>query len=97
MCAQALVARHKDVADGVASWRRQREAELLALVLQEVVRDLHEDARAVASQRIGAHGTAVLEIGEDLEGVGDDVMRFAAIEVGNETDTTGVALVRRVV
>ena len=63
--AQALVARHEDVADGVAAGRRQREAELLALLLEEVVRDLNEHAGAVAGQRVGAHGAAMLEVLED--------------------------------
>ena len=95
--AQALVARHEDVADGIAAGRRQREAELLALVLEEVVRDLNEHAGAVAGQRVGAHGAAVLEVGENLERVGDDLMRLAALEVGDEADAARIALVRRVV
>ena len=97
MGAQALVARHEDVADGIAAGRRQREAELAALVLEEVVRDLNEHAGAVAGQRVGAHGAAVLEVGEDLERVGDDLMRLAALEVGDEADATRIVLVRRVI
>jgi hypothetical protein len=74
------------VADRVTAGRRQREAELLALVLEEVVRDLNEHAGAVTGQRVGTDCAAVLEVGEDLEGVGDDLMRLAAVEVGDEAD-----------
>ena len=81
----------------VAAGRGQREAELLALLLEEVVRDLNEHAGAVAGQRVGAHRAAVLEVGEDLERVGDDLMRLAALEVGDEADAAGIVLVRRVV
>ena len=95
--AQALVARHEDVADGVAAGRRQVEAELLALLLEEVVRDLNEHAGAVAGQRVGAHGAAVLEIGENLQRVGNDLMRLAALQVGDEADAARIVLVRRVV
>ena len=97
MGAQALIARHEDVAGGIAAGRRQREAELAALVLEEVVRDLNEHAGAVAGQRVGAHCAAVLEVGENLEGVGDDLMRFAALEIGDEADATRIALVRRII
>ncbi len=48
--------------------RRQREAELLAGVGEEVVRDLHQDARAVAGSRVAAAGAAVLEVAQDLRG-----------------------------
>ena len=61
------------------------------------MRDLDQDAGAVAGERVGADGTAVLEVGEDLERVGDDLVRLAALEVGDEADAAGVVLMRRVI
>ena len=44
---------------------RQSEAELGRLLGEELVRDLHQDAGAVAHARIGADRAAVLEIAQD--------------------------------
>ena len=69
MRAQALVARQKDVTDGVAADRRQSEAEPAAFLLEEVVRDLDQDAGAVAGERIGADRAAMLEVLQDAQRV----------------------------
>ena len=60
------------------------------LALEEGVRDLHQDAGAVAGARIGADRAAMLEIAEDAERVGDDLMRLAALDVGDEADAAGI-------
>ncbi len=95
--AQALVLRQEDVADGIAPLRGQREAELAALVFQEVVRDLHQHAGAVAGQGVGADGATVLEVFEDLERVRDDLGRLASLHVGDEADAAGIALMRGII
>ena len=91
------VARHEQRADGVFAGLRQREAELLRLAREERVRDLHEDARAVAGARIGADRAAMLEIAQDRQRVGDDLMRLAALDVGDEADAAGILFQRRIV
>ena len=61
------------------------------------MRNLNEDTGAVARQRIGADGTAMLKVYENLQSVFDDLMRFGTLQVGNEADTAGIFLKRRVV
>ena len=62
--------RHEQRADRVLAGLRQLEADLGGLAREEGVRDLHEDAGAVAGARIGADRAAMLEIAEDGERVG---------------------------
>src|SRR5262249_8581121 len=46
---------------------------------------------------IGADRAAVFEIAEDLQRVFDDLMRLAALDVGDETDAAGIFVVARIV
>src|SRR5690606_13893284 len=64
---------------------------------EELVRDLHEDARAVARAWVGADGAAMLEVLEDVQAVFDDLVRLAALDVGDEADAAGILFERRVV
>ena len=94
--AQPLVLRHEDMADRVVAGLRQLDVELGAFLDQEVVRDLDEDARAVAGDRVRTHGTAMLEVLEDVERVLDDAMRLATLQVGDEADAARVMLAQRI-
>ena len=91
------VARHEQLADGVVAGRGQGEADLGGLLGEKFVRDLHQDAGAVAHARIGADRAAMLEIAEDAQAVFDGLVRLAALDVGDETDAAGIFLQRRVV
>ena len=65
---------------------------------EELVRDLHHDAGAVAHQRIGAHGAAMLEVLEDARGrSGRSCGTCWFLQVDDEADAAGIVLVRRVV
>ena len=75
--AQPLVLRHEEMADGVVAGLRQLDVERGALLREERVRDLDEDAGAVAGDRVGAHGAAVLEVLQDSERVLDHLVRLA--------------------
>ena len=56
----SAIARHEHVADGVVAGLGQLDVERLRMTrLQEFVRDLHQDAGAVAGQRVGARGAAM--------------------------------------
>ena len=92
----AGVVRHEQRADRVLAGRRQREAELGRLLGEELVRDLHQHAGAVAGARIGADRAAVLEIEQNRQRVFDDLVRFAALDVGNEADAAGILVQRRI-
>jgi hypothetical protein len=61
------------------------------------VRHLHENARAVAHARIGADRAAMLEIAENAQAVFDELMRLAALDVGDETDAAGILVECRIV
>ena len=67
------------------------------LLGEELVRDLHQDAGAVAHARIGADRAAMLEIAQDAQAVLDDLVRLAALDVGDEADAAGVLVERRIV
>jgi hypothetical protein len=88
------VDREERVADGVLPERGQLERRDRA---EEVVRDLGDDARAVAGARIGADRAAVLEVAQGVEGGVDDVVPGGAAHGGDHRETAGVLLGRRVV
>ena len=74
-------------ADRVAASFGEREAGDCA---EESVRDLREDARAVAGVRVSARRAAVLEVAQDPQGAGHHVVAAFGREVRDETHTTGV-------
>jgi hypothetical protein len=81
-------------ADGVGSLGGQREGDLLA---QERVRDLDQDAGAVARVGLRAGGPAVLEVPECGQCLVDDLVARLAGEGGDEGDTAGVPFGTRVI
>ena len=93
----AGVLRHEELADGVEARLRQRNAERGALLLEEAMRDLGEDAAAVAELGIGADGAAMVEIAQDLQALLDQPVALAVLHVGDEADAARVLLVARVV
>ena len=82
--------RQEGGAHGIRAGHGEVEVHDLA---EEGVRDLGEDAGAVADQRVGAGGAAVLEVAQRGEGVVDDVVTRASPHRGHEGDTAGVVLV----
>ena len=89
--------RHEQRADRVLAGLRQLEADFGRLALEEGVRDLHQDAGAVAGARIGADRAAMLEVAENAERVGDDLVRLLALDVGDEADAAGILFQREIV
>ena len=68
-----------------------------ALAREELVRNLDQDAGAVAGFRIAAAGAAMRQVDQDLQSLEDDVVRLLALDVDHETDAAGVVLVAGVV
>ena len=66
-------------------------------LLEERVRRLDEDAGAVAGIGFAAAGAAVLQVMQDLDGLLNDVVRLAALDVDDEADAAGVVLELRIV
>jgi len=91
------VGRHEELADAVVAGLGQVEAELAAFFLEEAMRDLHENAAAVAELGIGADGAAMVEILENAQAHRDDVVALAVLHVGDEADAAGIVLETRVV
>ena len=91
------IARHEHVADGVMAGLGQLDPERRADLLEKFVRDLHQDARAVAGQRVGAGGAAMGQVLEDLQAVLDDRVALAAFQIGDEADAAGIMLALRIV
>ena len=88
--------RQEQRADGVVPGRRQRKAELGRFLGEELVRRLHQNAGAVAGARIGADRAAMFEIDQDGQRVFDDLVRFAAFDIGNKSDPAGILFQRRI-
>jgi hypothetical protein len=95
--AQRGVLRHEDVADRIFARGGQGEAQPLCLADEELVRDLHQHAGAVAHLRVGADGATMGEVVEDPEPVLDDAVRLPVVQVYDEADAAGIALVQRIV
>src|SRR4029078_6214370 len=91
------VAGQEDDPRAVAPGRGQRDPDLVALLGQEAVRHLHEDAGAVARVLLAAARAAVLEVEQDLHTLLDDRVRLASMRVHDEADAAAVVLVRRIV
>ena len=82
--------RHEQRADRVVAGLRQLEADLGRLAREERVGNLHQNAGAVAGARVGADRAAMLEIAENVERVGDDLVRLLALDIGDEADAAGI-------
>ena len=66
-------------------------------IVEQGVGKLDQDAGAVAHQRIGADRAAVIEVLQDLQALGDDVMRFSALDVHDEANAARIVLIARIV
>src|SRR6185295_12163284 len=82
LAALRRIARHEDVAGGIHAGLRQIDARVfLRDLLEEGVRQLDEDAGAVAGVDLAAARTAVIEVLEDLDALFDDGVRLLALDV----------------
>ena len=68
-----------------------------AFAREEFVRNLDQEAGAVAGFRIAAAGAAMRQVDEDLNALFDDVVGFLALDVGHEADSAGIVLMAGVV
>ena len=87
----------EDHAHAVLAGRGQGDALVGHVGAVVLVRDLDQDAGAVAHQLVGTHGAAVIQVLEDLECTLHDFMGLVALDVRHETHAAGVVLVRTVV
>jgi hypothetical protein len=92
-----LVLRHEDMADGIFAGLRQDDALQRHFLAEEAVGNLHENARAIAHQGIGADGAAMRQVFEDEQAVLDDLVRLLALHMRDEADAAGIVLVARII
>ena len=77
--------------------RGQMEAELGRFLLNKSVGHLKEDARAVTGIGLATTSAAVLQVKQDLQGVLDDFVGLAILQIGDKTHAAGVMFVRRII
>ena len=95
--ALSRILRHEQVPDGIVAGLRQGDALPGHLLRKEAMRDLHEHARSVAHQRIGADGAAVRQVLQHGEAVEHDLVRLVALQMRNKADAARIVLVARIV
>ncbi len=88
---------HEHHAHAVLTGQRKAHAQLRHLLPVELVRDLDQDACAIALQRVGTDRTAVIQVLQDLEALQHDVVGFPALDVGDETHAAGIMFIGGVV
>ena len=81
----------------VLAARRQREAQLAAFPHEELVRNLDQDAGAVAGFRIAAACSAVRQVDQKLYALDDDLVGLLTLDIGDEADATRIAFVGGVI
>ncbi len=82
---------------GVLAHRRQIDLLGLGPVAQQAVGDLNQNPGAVAHQGVRAHGAAMVQIDQDLQTAGHDLMGFATLDIGHEPHAARIVFVARVV
>jgi hypothetical protein len=87
------IRREEEHADRVAAGTRQLDAELLDLAAEELVRELDDDARAVAAARVAPDRAAVRQVVQQRQALAYDLVRGRAAHVRDEPDAARVALV----
>ena len=86
------VLRHEHKPHTVLAGLGNLETELLALLLEEGMRHLHQDARSVAGIGLATARAAMVQVAENLEGLLDDLMGLFSFDVHHEADATGCML-----
>ncbi|MEY9791221.1 hypothetical protein ABIE77_005780 [Sinorhizobium fredii] len=94
---QLLVARHEEVADGIFAGLRQGDSLARHLLTEEAIGNLHENARAVTHQRVGADGAAMRQVFEHEQAVAHDLVRLLALHMSDEADAAGIVFVARII
>ena len=63
----------------------------------EGVRNLNQNPRAIAHERVRPDRPTVIQISQDVEALGHDVVGLLAFYVGHKADATGVVFIFGVV
>ena len=77
-------------ANAVFARSRQLKAQAGALALEKSVRNLDQNAGAVAGLRIAAAGAPVRQIDQNLNALEDDIVRLVPGNIGHKTDAASI-------
>ena len=83
----------EDHAHAIFTRRRQLHPLLGHFFAVELVGNLNQDTCTVTHQRVGTHGTTVVNVLEDLQRAQDDVVALLALDVGNKAQSAGIVFV----
>ena len=89
--------RQKSHADGILAGWRQFESESGALAGEKLMRDLNQDAGAIAGLGIASACSPVGEIYQDLNALLNYFVALLTPNAGDEPHSAGVMFVRRIV
>ena len=90
--ARGIVLGQEHHSDAVAAGRRQLEAERRALLAEQPVGDLDEDAGPVAGERVRPYRTAMGDVAKELHPLAHDVVARPVADVHDEADAARVVL-----
>ncbi len=76
---------------------RQSETQRTRIPARRTVRNLDQDAGAIAGFRIAAACAAMRQVNQDLHSLDDDVVGLHALDVDYKADTAGIMLVAGVI
>jgi len=94
---RGMLARQEDHADSVFALGRQHHALAGELFPEIRIRDLNQDAGAIAAQRVRTDRPPVIEVMQDQQRLLDQRMARLALDVRHETHPAGVVLGRRAI
>src|SRR6266849_7162997 len=81
----------------ISAGQRQFEAQFAALPHKELMRDLEENAGAIARLGIASAGPAVRQVEQHLDYLAYDFVTLVAANIGYKPDPAGIVLLRRMV
>jgi hypothetical protein len=76
---------------------RKNNPELDTFPPEEYVGNLYQQSRTITSPLIGTRGAAVHEVLENLDTTHNNLVAPIAICVGNESNTTGIVFILRII
>ena len=92
-----LVNRQKTHGHAIGAGLRQLHPQFAALAGKKHVRNLNQNARAVARLRIASRRAAMGEVDEHLKTLADNFVALFAANAGDQPHTAGIVLIPRVI
>ena len=91
------ISRHEAHGHGVIARRRQIHGLMRGPVAQQGIGDLNQNPGPVANQRVSANRAAMVEVDQNLQAAGDDLLRFFPLYIRDKADSACVMFMARVI